>query len=250
MLVELTEVLSGGQSVEARSVAFTDIEASKDGSHFEGYAAVFDQVADLGQWTEEIERGAFRKVLTQSDNIPMLYDHNPNLPVLATTKAGTLKLSEDGKGLRVSANIGNHFIAEAVREMISRDEIRGMSYGFVAGEGNSKVEARGAGGKPHRRLVNFKALLDVSPTWDPAFDRTSAELRSLWAAQVAISQDLPQTVLVGDHLQVEELVAEELEDGGDEVEVRHDDSGATEINRLAARKRRLSMYTISLKGEL
>jgi HK97 family phage prohead protease len=104
--------------VEARSVAFTDVDASTDGSTFTGYAAVFDHEADLGDFTESISRGAFRKAIGGSGNIPMLYDHNPGLPVLATTGAGTLKLKEDGKGLRVEANVARHFIGDAVREMV------------------------------------------------------------------------------------------------------------------------------------
>jgi phage head maturation protease len=64
-----------------------------------------------------------------------------------------------------------------------------MSFGFVAGAGNSKVEQRG--GKPHRSLTGFKRLLDVSPTWDPAYTGTSAELRSLRALQIA--EDIEQT---------------------------------------------------------
>jgi HK97 family phage prohead protease len=176
--------------VEARSVAFTDVDASTDGSTFTGYAAVFDHEADLGDFTESISRGAFRKAIGASGNIPMLYDHNPGLPVLATTGAGTLKLKEDGKGLRVEANVARHFIGDAVREMVQRGDIRGMSFGFVAGAGNSKVEQRG--GKPHRSLTGFKRLLDVSPTWDPAYSGTSAELRSLRALQIAeeLEQDL------------------------------------------------------------
>lgn len=169
--------------VEARSVAFTDIDASNDGGTFTGYAAVFDHEADLGDFTESISRGAFRKALAGGGNVPMLYDHNMGLPVLATTGAGTLKLKEDGKGLRVEANVARHFIGDAVREMVSRGDIRGMSFGFVAGRGNSKVEQRG--GKPHRNLTGFKRLLDISPTWDPAYTSTSAELRSLRALEVA-----------------------------------------------------------------
>lgn len=171
------------ERVEARSVAFTDVDTSADGSTFTGYAAVFDTVTDLGEHTESINRGAFRKSIVSSGNIPMLYDHNPGLPPLATTGGGTLKLKEDGKGLLVEANLAKHFVGDAVREMVRRGDIKGMSFGFIAGGGNSKIEARGA--KLHRTLIGFKKLLDVSPTWDPAYQSTSVELRSLRALQIA-----------------------------------------------------------------
>lgn len=173
------------ERVEQRSVAFTDIDTSNDGRTFTGYAAVFDHEADLGDFTESINRGAFRKALSTGGNVPMLYDHNPGLPVLATTGGGTLKLKEDGRGLRVEADVARHFVGDAVREMVQRGDIRGMSFGFIAGAGNSRIEKRG--GKPHRQLLGFNRLLDVSPTWDPAYQGTSAELRSLQAAIATVA---------------------------------------------------------------
>ena len=188
--------------VEARSVAFTDLESSTDGGKFTGYAAVFDVEADLGAFTESIARGAFRKALSGSGNVPMLYDHNPMLPVLATTRSGTLKLAEDGRGLKVEADVANHFMGEAVREMVKRGDISGMSFGFIAGQGNSKVENRG--GRPHRTLVGFKRLLDVSPTWDEAYQGTEASFRSLRALQMAEDIESMQQVLSGAYTQLED----------------------------------------------
>jgi HK97 family phage prohead protease len=181
--MDLEHKLADGR-VEARSVAFNDVDTSKDGGTFTGYAAVFDHEADIGDFTESIMRGAFRKSIPASGNVPMLYDHNPALPVLATTGGGTLKLKEDGKGLFVEARVANHYMGEAVRELVKRGDIRGMSFGFIAGQGNSRIERR-SGSKPHRTLSGFQRLLDVSPTWDPAYEATSAELRSLRALEMA-----------------------------------------------------------------
>lgn len=190
--MDLEQKLAGGR-VEARSVAFTDVDTADDGATFTGYAAVFDHEADLGDFTESISRGAFRKAIAASGNIPMLYDHNPALPVLATTGGGTLKLKEDGRGLRVEANVAKHYMGEAVRELVKRGDIRGMSFGFIAGAGNSKVEQRD--GRPHRTLSGFQRLLDVSPTWDPAYTATSAELRSLRALQGATDHTVTESGL-------------------------------------------------------
>lgn len=203
--------------VEARSVAFTDVDTSKDGWSFEGLAAVYDQETDLGQYTESMARGSYRKVLSRGDNVPMLHDHNVMLPVLATTGGGTLKLADDAKGLRVKADIAKHFVGEAVRELVSRGDIRGMSVGFIAGSGNSRVESRG--GKLHRTLTDFKKLLDVSPTWEPAYAGTSAELRSLRALQMAEDVDQAQQLLAGAVPQLEDgaLVEETAEPGESEA---------------------------------
>lgn len=168
---------------EARSVAFTDLETTNDGWNFRGLAAVFDHVADLGDFTEEVGRGSIRKGLKNSPNVPMVYDHNMSLPILATTGGGTLGLKEEARGMDVRTTLPQHFIGEAVRELVKRGDIRGMSFGFVAGPGNSRVERRD--GRPHRILTGFRRILDVSPTWDPAYQGTSAELRSLQSAVTA-----------------------------------------------------------------
>lgn len=244
--------------VEARSVAFTDVDAASDGSTFTGYAAVFDVTADLGDFTESISRGAFRKALAGGMNVPMLYDHNPMLPVLATTRGGTLRLSEDTRGLRVEADVANHFMGDAVREMVRRGDISGMSFGFVAGQGNSKLEPRGA--KPHRTLTGFKRLLDVSPTWDEAYQGTEATFRSLRALQMAEDIDGVQQFLSGAYQQLEdgapaddvdtddaEADTDETADGSP-AESSEERSGAPHV-RLAARRRRLSMLGITLPKE-
>jgi len=222
-------------SSEYRSAPFVEIEAAADGSSFSGYAAVFDETADLGDFTESVARGAFRKVLSHEQNVPMLFNHNDDLPPLATTKAGTLTLFEDAKGLRVEARIGNHFVAQAVREMIERREIAGMSYGFVAGAGNSKIEHRN--GKVHRTLTGFNRLLDVSPTHDPAFGGTSAELRQ----HAAVAVDLQQLLEGADQQQED---GADLTDDQDETavaETEHRSDGADAHWRLAAAQRWLAI---------
>jgi HK97 family phage prohead protease len=262
--------------VEARSVAFTDVDTSKDGWSFEGLAAVYDQETDLGQYTESMARGSYRKVLSRGDNVPMLHDHNVMLPVLATTGGGTLKLADDAKGLRVKADIAKHFVGEAVRELVSRGDIRGMSVGFIAGSGNSRVESRG--GKLHRTLTDFKRLLDVSPTWEPAYAGTSAELRSLRALQMAEDVDQAQQLLTGavpqleDGAQVEET-AEPSESEAEKDPETCDKCGAAlvadaehscaegeqrsgapaddeSVVAAAARRRRLHMMGLTLPKDL
>lgn len=217
------------QRPELRAAEFIDLDAEPDGSRFTGYAAVFNEVAELDGFTEQVARGAFRKVLATSRNVPMLWNHNPDYP-LATTKAGTLKLSEDTKGLRVEAALGNDFVSDFIRERVKRGEVEGMSYGFVAGPGNSKIEQRGD--RPHRTLTGFQRLLDVSPTWDPAYTATSAELRAAISAT-----GWPQELLEGEGQQLEDTVA--IPDDPESEEERT--SGLVEVPRLAAAKRRLSL---------
>jgi HK97 family phage prohead protease len=248
-----------------RSAAFDEVEVGQwsEGFRFEGHAAVFDTDADVGNFTESVERGAFRKVLASDENIPMFYDHQRGLPLLASTRAGTLTLTEDVKGLAVVADIADTSLGRDLRVLAARGDVRAMSYGFVVGRGNSKVEMRGV--KAHRSLTGFKHLLDVSPTWDPVFRSAEGQFRSLTmqyaddpdALQQLHAGAYPQLVEQGSALENEELVvdertdeereAAELEEARSNTPPEGETSGAH--TQRAARKRRLMLMSITLPKE-
>jgi HK97 family phage prohead protease len=164
--------------VEARSVAFSDLDVTKNGRHFDGYAAIYGEETDLEKFIEVILPPAFRSGLANTPNLPMLWDHNGAMPPFATTKAGTLRVEEDRRGLRVQAEIDErHILGPTMMSMAERGELTGMSFGFITGRKDNKVSERA--GRMVRAITGFKKLLDVSPTWNPAYAGTSAELRSL-----------------------------------------------------------------------
>lgn len=258
---------------QERSVPFTDVDLSSDGKVFRGYAATFDEVTDLGMFSESVARGAFRKALASGQNVPMLWHHNDQLPPVATTGGKTLRLKEDGKGLLVEADIAKHFVGDAIREMVERGDVRGMSFGFIAGRGNTRLDTSRA--KPHRELLNFKRLLDVSPTHEPAYAGTDAGFRSLARTlQMAESLDDVQHALMGAYPQLEsravvepgteeeeatepnaetgvEAEGPETEESQAEVEPESEveqPSGAEPVDEtaFAARKRRLQMLGLTL----
>lgn len=242
---------------EIRSATFEPIDVADDGSWFEGYAAVFEEDAtfelqDGTKVSESVQRGAFRKALTLGDNIPMLYHHLDTHPPLATTRGGTLQLEEDAKGLRTKASIARGYIGDAVRELVLRGDIPGMSWGFIAGRGNSKVERRSGG--IHRTLLGFKKILDVSPTWDPSYRGTEAQFRSQVYGGVLLPGE--QLDEIGDPPQGldEEGVpgAEEEKPDGESDDKPDDDDdsadGATEQRSVAARMRALQLYIYETGG--
>jgi HK97 family phage prohead protease len=236
---------------EARSVAFTDLDVSSDGRSFDGYAAIYGQEADLGLFTEVIVPPAFEGAVARSGNIPMLWDHNDRLPPLATTDGGTLTVREDGRGLRVKATIDErHMLGPTLMSMLERGDVRGMSFGFVAGPGNSSVTQRN--GKPHRAIRGFNALLDVSPTWNPAYAGTSAELRSLREMVLIVDgqQQVPagEVPQLGDGAPVENHEQEEAPTDAAEADVEEETragAGSVEAEN-AARRRRLQMMGLTL----
>jgi HK97 family phage prohead protease len=238
------------ERAEARSVAFTDLDVASDGRSFDGYAAIYGQESDLGEFTEVIVPPAFVGAVERSGNIPMLWDHNAGLPPLATTGGGTLTVREDGRGLRVKASIDErHMLGPTLMSMLERGDVRGMSFGFIAGQGNSSISQRN--GKTHRAIRGFKALLDVSPTWNPAYAGTSAELRSLREMALFIDgkQQVPagEVPQLGDGAPVESHEQEEVTDEVVETESEEQRAGVESAQaEAAARRRRLQMWGMTL----
>ena len=236
------ELVLADNEPELRSAPFTDLEVTADGGTFEGLAAVYDIEADLGDFTEAIQRGAFRKAIADGHNVPMVYDHNLEFPILATTRGKTLELSDDARGLRVKASVANHFMGDAVRELVQRGDIAGMSFGFIAGKGNQRIEQRRD--KPHRLLTGFRRLLDVSPTWNEAYSGTEAAFRSLRALTETDSPAQAQQILTGEQPQ--------LEDGAlmpDDAVVEAVQESRTAGATTVAARRRLHLMGLTLPKE-
>ena len=171
--------LAVGSAPEYRSVEFTDAEVKDRTLH--GYAAVFDtpwsdQLTEELGYVEELRRGLFRKALPRSGDIPLLWQHDRN-QLLARTESRTLRLEEDGKGLRVEAELPRTGLGEYVREMLDRGDIRGMSYGRLAGKNDQTMEQRG--GTWHRVVHDARKILDVCLTWEPTYPDAAVEFRAV-----------------------------------------------------------------------
>lgn len=76
---------------------------------FEGYASVTDTAYVMydmfGEYTEKVNVGAFKSTLARAGlDVPFVLAHDP-LRRMARTLTGSLRLSEDGTGLRVEADL-------------------------------------------------------------------------------------------------------------------------------------------------
>jgi HK97 family phage prohead protease len=159
-------------------------ETDVQGNTLVGSAAVWDtpwnpEMTELHGYEERISRGAFRFALEAvrqgAADIPLLWGHDRN-QVLATTRAGTLNLREDDKGLHVEAQLPNTQLGRDVREMIARGDVAGMSFGMYTRPEDSNLSRRN--GIVRRTVMLIRRLLDVTATWEPAYPATSLELRS------------------------------------------------------------------------
>jgi HK97 family phage prohead protease len=151
-----------------------------------GYGAVFNQetvirAAGGVSFRELILPGAFRSVVAAGGDLFSLFNHDENF-VLGRTLAGTLTIAEDATGLRYEAT--PPATRADVLESIQRGDVTGSSFGFlVADGGETWTRPAKAGDLALRTISAFEAVRDVGPVTFPAFDETTAEVRS--AAAVA-----------------------------------------------------------------
>jgi hypothetical protein len=149
-------------------------EAGK--STLRGYAAVFNSPADVnGQFREKIAPGAFRATI--GGDIRALYGHDSKA-VLGRTKSGTLRLSEDERGLAVEIDLPDTQVARDLRESIARGDIDGMSFGFNV----TDQEWDYSGNVPERTIRGID-LREVSVVAFPVYENTELALRSLEEAK-------------------------------------------------------------------
>jgi len=106
-----------------------EIRAEGDGMTLRGYAAVFNSPSQPLPFTETIMPGAFRDSINSRNDIKLLWNHDTGT-VLGSTRAGTLKLSEDNHGLLVEASLPDTNAGRDAAVLIKRGDVTGFSFGF------------------------------------------------------------------------------------------------------------------------
>lgn len=140
----------------------------------EGYFAVFDSNYQIDKdMSESVAPGAFTKSLEEND-IRALVNHDTTL-VLGRTKAGTLTLKEDEKGLWGSVAVNpNDRAAMDLYERVQRGDVDGCSFGFDIRNEDTEVRDDGS---VHWTLRDVD-LAEVSCCTFPAYEATNIEARS------------------------------------------------------------------------
>lgn len=152
------------------------LEIRTKGRSLEGYAATFGTVASIGgRFDEQIAPGAFATSLRSKPDILALVDHDPGR-VLARTRSGTLRLSEDSRGLAFSLDLPDTAAGRDVLALAERGDLGGMSFGFTV-----KDEHR-VGDRRELRSVDLHEISVVS-AW-PAYEGTSVQARTLAVSQI------------------------------------------------------------------
>src|SRR5262245_47672849 len=144
-------------------------ELRAKGRRLVGYAATFGAEARIGNFTETIAPGAFAATLKERDDILALLDHDPS-KVLARTRSGTLRLSEDKQGLAFDLDVPATTIGNDVLALAERGDIGGASFAFTVKSDKWDGE---------RRTLEAVELHEVSvvSAW-PAYEGTIVQARA------------------------------------------------------------------------
>ena len=157
--------------LETRIVEVDKFEIREDasGMFLEGYAALFNSRSEnLGGFTETINPGAFRASLRSRNDVKLLWNHDSGA-VMGSTRAGTLTLTEDERGLKVSATLPDTTYGRDARELVRRGDVTGFSFGFsMPARGGDEWSSDGT-----ERVLKSVRLHEVSLVAFPAYPATN-----------------------------------------------------------------------------
>lgn len=124
-----------------------------------------------GEFVEQVRSGTWKKAISKKDNIPLLLNHNRNRK-LASTKEGTLKLTEDSIGLYAEARVYDPDVMNKAKTK----NLVGWSFGFAKPKDSWGKTDDGV----DRRYLEDLDITEVSVldnTRTPAYYGTSVENR-------------------------------------------------------------------------
>ena len=163
------------------------VELRVAGRKLEGRVATFGTEARVGDFTEVIAPGAFGGGLGAGKDIVALVDHDPTR-LLARTKSGTLRLSEDARGLAFSLDVPETQAGKDVLTLAERGDLGGMSFGFVVPQGGERWTGR------RRELTRIELReISVVSAW-PAYPDTTVAARSKLPPRLARVRRYLETV--------------------------------------------------------
>jgi HK97 family phage prohead protease len=176
-----------------------EVREEADGMHLEGYAALFNSRSEnLGGFTETIKPGAFRASLKARNDIKLLWNHDTGA-VLGSTRAGTLTLTEDERGLRVSAVLPNTSYGRDAKELVSRGDVSAFSFGFsMPARGGDEWNSEGS-----ERVLKSVRLHEVSLVAFPAYPETAGTATVRGLDKIAKRADVDADALADALLKME-----------------------------------------------
>jgi HK97 family phage prohead protease len=151
---------------------------------FTGYAAVFNSPSEPLPFTEYIMPGAFKRSLKSRNEIKLFMNHNTDI-VLGSTRAKTLKLSEDSRGLLAEAVLPDTTAGRDLSVLMQRGDVSSMSFGFSVPSKGDKWTNDGMSRELHQIRLHEVSIV----TGFPAYEATTATVRSIDALATRTGMD-------------------------------------------------------------
>jgi len=171
--------MSKNKDFERRLLEVRAIDNDENKMTVEGYAIVFDKPAThqhgSRKFTETIKRGSLDK--TDMKDVPMRYNHNDNVMIMARTRNKSLRLIVDKTGLKIQADLLDTQSNRDLYKGIQEGLIDRMSFAFRVAEGGDTWTFEE--NETTREVTNIAKLYDVSVVDTPFYDSTSIYTRSL-----------------------------------------------------------------------
>lgn len=172
--------LENGREYRAMVMEVRAVDGNEESMIVEGYATTFNQPYLLydGRYYKIIEQIA-PTAFSECDmsDVIMQYDHAGR--VFARTRNGTLTLTVDAIGLKVTADLSGTDIGRQLYQEIKGGYTDKMSFGFVVAEDQrvSTEDYETGVETVTRTITKIKKLYDVSAVSIPANDMTSISAR-------------------------------------------------------------------------
>ena len=170
--------------METERRAWKECRAQSDGARITGHAIVFDSRSEnLGGFVEVIAPEAVDRALAEGADVRALVDHDSG-KVIGRTRAGTMTMVKDGKGLKVMIEPDTEIsYARDIMRAVARGDVSGFSFGFQVLSDAWDYEQK----TPLRTILDMR-LAEISVVAFPAYQATDASvamrsLREFRAAQ-------------------------------------------------------------------
>ena len=165
-----------------------------EGQCVEGYAAVFWDAEDPGSeywlWEdlcERIDSACFNRAIAEQQPCRCFVNHDPNYR-LGRCDKGTLRLKVDSRGLQYSADIPDTQVGKDTAADLANGNLDGSSFSFsVTGQRWEDVKKQDGSFMTIRTITDVD-LFDVGPVSIPAYEATTAGLRSTQRREDVIAQ--------------------------------------------------------------
>jgi HK97 family phage prohead protease len=149
-----------------------EMRADGDGMSFTGYAIRWDVPSEPLPFTERIAPGATTRSLRSRNEVKAFVNHDTNL-VIGSTRAGTLRMTEDDKGLLAQIDLPDTSYARDLSVSVQRGDVSGMSFGFSVVKDDWSDDYS-------QRTIKELRLHEVSVvTGFPAYRQTTAAVRAM-----------------------------------------------------------------------